>query len=456
MSKQQVFLSYGRENLEEATRLKEDLQREGIPVWWDRMIPPGRHWPFEIRQAMKRSGAVVLCLSGEAIARTTSDIYREALDAIAIYRKYGPGESFIFPVRFSECEIPPIEIDGVRTLDQLQHVDLFPSDQREQGIERLIDELKQTLGIPSDSEPSKLKWKIPSAIGSIVGIVLGVLPLVKDVVPRAWENVVTWTGIAIFALSFIAFVILNWQLIKSFLKRLLWWIDDRQVSRMTAIILALNIVLLSLNVLIYFTVRPHGTNPNIDIAFARYPGILYHHPTTPPYVHVESRPGSNSLTWIVDRTGAASFTYKADSSVSLSGDASSGVYMTFHKSSVDRFTYREIRFSSKAEVTCRQPDVGIRLAVDDPDAPGREKEVVKFEISSLNTHFGGKQSLTQTWQTFTIDLGDLKPTIRNQPPPEINTNLINKIAFFVNNDIAERCPAGTLWFRDVTFRSDQP
>jgi len=110
-------------------------------VWWDQDILPGQDWKFEIRKAMRNAYAVVLCLSQETAARTTSGIYPEALDAIEAYREYSPGSTFLIPVRLSDCEVP-IEIDGTRMLDRLQFVDLFPSAQRATGLARLVTALR--------------------------------------------------------------------------------------------------------------------------------------------------------------------------------------------------------------------------------------------------------------------------------------------------------------------------
>ncbi len=148
----QVFLSYSHKNDTEAKELRETLLASGFDVWWDKMILPGQDWKFEIRKAMKRCGAVLLCLSTEAATGSTSGIYPEALDAIAVYREHKPGEIFLIPVRFSDYEIPPFEIDGSRTLDRLQHVDLFPPEKREDGVKRLLEALRKALKIPHDPE----------------------------------------------------------------------------------------------------------------------------------------------------------------------------------------------------------------------------------------------------------------------------------------------------------------
>lgn len=142
MNAKHVFLSYCRDNAAEVARLRDELVAAGLKVWWDQEIRPGEDWKLTIRTAMKNSSAVVLCLSQEAQQRATTGIYPEALDAITLYRLHRPGEVFLIPVRLSDCEIPPVELDDVRYLDRLQSVDLFPEEQRPKGLAKLIAALK--------------------------------------------------------------------------------------------------------------------------------------------------------------------------------------------------------------------------------------------------------------------------------------------------------------------------
>ena len=143
MTKPRVFLSYCRDDQERAARLFGDLTSAGIDVWWDQDVPPGSDWKFEIRQAMTRCNAVVLCVSARSAKRTISGIYPEALDAIGMFRERRPGDVFLIPVRFSKCDIPPIEIDATRTLDRLEYVDLFPASQRSTNFQRLVRSIRK-------------------------------------------------------------------------------------------------------------------------------------------------------------------------------------------------------------------------------------------------------------------------------------------------------------------------
>jgi hypothetical protein len=98
---------------------------------------------------MKNACAVVVCLSPELTEeRYRSGVYPELRDAIATFRQYGPGHSYIFPVRLAECEVPLIEIDDTRTLDRIQHIDLFPESKRDAGLRKLLKSLAASPGHP--------------------------------------------------------------------------------------------------------------------------------------------------------------------------------------------------------------------------------------------------------------------------------------------------------------------
>ena len=143
MVKKHVFLSYCHDNQTEVSRLRNDLIAAGEAVWWDQDLLPGQDWKLEIREAMRDAYAVVLCLSTESQARTTSGIYPEALDAISAYREYAPGTIFLIPIRLSDCRIPPFEIDGIR-LDRLHYLDLFPPSNYVASFNKLLGAIRAT------------------------------------------------------------------------------------------------------------------------------------------------------------------------------------------------------------------------------------------------------------------------------------------------------------------------
>jgi internalin A len=141
MSEKHVFISYCRDNKDEVARLIKDLENAGETVWWDEDILAGRDWKEAIREAMRNAFAVVVCLSPEFTERYRSGVYPELRDAIATFRQYGPGHSYIFPVRLADCQVPSIEIDDTRTLERIQHIDLFPESKRNAALRKLVESL---------------------------------------------------------------------------------------------------------------------------------------------------------------------------------------------------------------------------------------------------------------------------------------------------------------------------
>lgn len=142
--KKHVFLSYCKDDQVEVSRLHDDLVASGEAVWWMMDIKGGQDWKTEIRKAMRSAYAVVIFFSQQTASRMTSGIYPEVFDAVNAYREYAPGEIFIIPVRLSECEIPPVELDGTRTLDRLQWIDLFPENGRSAGFDKLLEAIRAT------------------------------------------------------------------------------------------------------------------------------------------------------------------------------------------------------------------------------------------------------------------------------------------------------------------------
>lgn len=148
MAKKHAFISYCRDNKADIARLHDELIAAGEPVWWDGEILGGQDWKQQIRRAMKDSYAVVLCLSTELSDRLQSGVYPEVADAITFYRQQAPGNTFLVPVRLSDCAIPDIEIDDTRTLDRLQCIDLFPAANRAAGVEALLKALRASPNHP--------------------------------------------------------------------------------------------------------------------------------------------------------------------------------------------------------------------------------------------------------------------------------------------------------------------
>jgi hypothetical protein len=50
-----IFISYARSDREKARLLAETLQQEGLSIWWDPEIPPGKSFDEVIEDAIDKA-----------------------------------------------------------------------------------------------------------------------------------------------------------------------------------------------------------------------------------------------------------------------------------------------------------------------------------------------------------------------------------------------------------------
>jgi hypothetical protein len=133
-----VFISYVREDSARVDQLQQMLQAAGIAVWRDTSaLRPGQDWQAEVRAAIARGTAFIVCFSEHTEIRDSSVLFDELAVAVDQMRKRAPGKVWLIPVRFSDCRLPDIDLGFGRTLRSLQWVDLF-GDERELAAVRLI------------------------------------------------------------------------------------------------------------------------------------------------------------------------------------------------------------------------------------------------------------------------------------------------------------------------------
>lgn len=142
MTAKQVFVSYLHADARVVDALHTELDAAGHHVWIDRNdIAPGTRWRTEIRNAIRDSLAMIVCLSEKYDERDRSYVNEELTIAIDEVRMRPVNRSWLIPVRLEECRIPDRTIGGGETLADLQAIDLFPDFTT--GVGRLSDALNQ-------------------------------------------------------------------------------------------------------------------------------------------------------------------------------------------------------------------------------------------------------------------------------------------------------------------------
>jgi ATP-dependent Clp protease ATP-binding subunit ClpB len=141
-----AFMSYIRENSAEADRLQQVLEAAGVRVWRDTDdLWPGQDWREKIRLAIMKDSLIFLaCFSTRSISRETSYQNEELTLAVEQMRLRRPGQPWLIPIRFDDCDIPDLDLGGGRRLGSIQRVDFF-GDHINVATARLVSAIHQIL-----------------------------------------------------------------------------------------------------------------------------------------------------------------------------------------------------------------------------------------------------------------------------------------------------------------------
>jgi hypothetical protein len=145
-----AFISYVREDANRVKRLVHILEAAQIKVWQDTAdILPGQDWKNAIKDAVKTGSlAFIACFSENSQQRQKTFQNEELILAAEEMRLHQYGVTWLIPVRFADCDIPPIDLGNDRTLRSLHHVDLFGRTW-ELGAVRLTTAVRNILGAPA-------------------------------------------------------------------------------------------------------------------------------------------------------------------------------------------------------------------------------------------------------------------------------------------------------------------
>ena len=104
-SQPRIFICYAKDDAEYAERIYHALKEVGADPWLDRkVLVHGDWWENEIRKAVQRSDAFVVCLRPgfDEIGFRQREI-RWAMEALELRP---PGRAFIIPFIVEPCDIP--------------------------------------------------------------------------------------------------------------------------------------------------------------------------------------------------------------------------------------------------------------------------------------------------------------------------------------------------------------
>ena len=129
-----VFLCYSHTDRDTVHTLYSRLKKDGVDVWLDsEKLLPGQDWEHEIRAAILRSQAVIVCLS-KCFNKQMGYRHEELKIALEKAALFPDGEIFIIPARLEDCDTP----DSLR---HLHRVDLFEAN----GYKKLMQALRKRI-----------------------------------------------------------------------------------------------------------------------------------------------------------------------------------------------------------------------------------------------------------------------------------------------------------------------
>jgi TIR domain len=103
-----AFLSYSSADRKLAERLREELAREGLSVWSDHVIVPGKNWRQRIEEAIRSSNYILVLLS----PRDGADEAQQFTWQVALEAVWQDSDKRLIPILLPSAELPPFVRSG--------------------------------------------------------------------------------------------------------------------------------------------------------------------------------------------------------------------------------------------------------------------------------------------------------------------------------------------------------
>jgi hypothetical protein len=136
-----IFLSYAREDSDEATRLYLALRKAELSVWFDKeSLSPGVRWQVAVEKAIRKARYFIALISSRSAAKR-GFVQREIRRALEVLEEFPENETYLIPVRIDDCQPPHPR------LADLHWTDLFPC--WDSGVEKLLRFLSPVIASPT-------------------------------------------------------------------------------------------------------------------------------------------------------------------------------------------------------------------------------------------------------------------------------------------------------------------
>ena len=147
-----IFISYARSDREKARLLAETLQRDGLSIWWDPEIPPGKSFDQVIEDAIDRANCVIVLWSESSVRS----------DWVKTEAAEGKRRNILIPIMLNEVKIP-LEFRRIQTANLVN----WKGDQTSREYKKILNAIQDILGKELTSTDINIvdKVKIPQKPG---------------------------------------------------------------------------------------------------------------------------------------------------------------------------------------------------------------------------------------------------------------------------------------------------
>ncbi len=106
MRRLRVFLCHSSSDKPRVTSLYDQLLHDGFDPWLDqKKLRGGQDWKLEIERAVRRTDAVLVCLSQSSITKE-GFVQKEIRLALDVADEKPEGSIFLIPVKLEQCRVP--------------------------------------------------------------------------------------------------------------------------------------------------------------------------------------------------------------------------------------------------------------------------------------------------------------------------------------------------------------
>lgn len=161
----QIFIAHAVEDKPQVRKLYAKLRQAGYNPWLDEEdLLPGQNWRDEIPKALKNSDLFLACLSSTSISKR-GYIQREFKIAMEMLAELPPGNIYLIPLKFDDCEIPDLRQNeyGLNLRD-IQWLDYW----KPNGFEKLVKAIDYQFGSHTANSQTSTPVNLESSPSNLV------------------------------------------------------------------------------------------------------------------------------------------------------------------------------------------------------------------------------------------------------------------------------------------------